>query len=510
MVAMQRCLKLAKLRLEEGRKLRKTRAEWSTSPTRPPARVEACNEPQCRVRNHSFTLSLLGSRAPPQDSYVQQSEEEHNAHRVRRIVLGGVLTFIFVAAVVLSLLFLNQRGWPWEDEDPLTKARTMLSKAPVIDGHIDLPILVRFRYANNVSDFDLHGRMPAHVDIPRLREGKVGGFFWSVFVECKNDGPYFTLPSYRVRDTLEQIDVAHLMIDKYSDTFALSLTTDDIKTAMREHKIASMLGVEGAHQLGNSLGVLRQYYSLGVRYMTLTHGCHNAFADSGGIFVAPAPLHNGLSKLGEALIYEMNRLGMLVDLSHVSDDVMRQALNLSQAPVIWSHSSARAVHNVSRNVPDDILELLNDSASDSAHWRGKGNKTDGVVMVNFAPFFVANDGEATLEKVADHIEHIGKISGRDHVGLGSDFDGIGDVPEGLEDVSKYPQLVAELIKRGWSRQEVAGLSGGNLLRVFKGAEKVAEHMKRQGAVAAMDLYSRRPDIPAQGPDWVGVSHLDGL
>jgi len=336
--------------------------------------------------------------------------------------------------------------------------------------------------------------MPGHVDIPRLREGKVGGFFWSVYVDCKPEGPYFTVPSYRVRDTLEQIDVARLMIEQYPKTFQFAEKADDITDAIHSGRIASLLGVEGAHQLGNSLSVLRQYHALGVRYVTLTHGCHNAFADSGGIFEAPEPLHNGLSKLGRQLVYELNRLGVLVDLSHTSDATALQAMALSQSPVIWSHSSARAVHNVSRNVPDEILQRLGTEEKYGSSYRKKG-KIDGVVMVNFAPFFVAPDGEATLESVANHIEHIGKIAGREHVGIGSDYDGIGSVPEGLEDVSKYPQLMAELIKRGWSRQDIAGLAGGNLLRVLRGAEREAWEMRIKGALPSMALYDKRPDLP---------------
>jgi len=353
----------------------------------------------------------------------------------------------------------------------------------------DLPILVREFYANNVSAVDLTSPMPAHVDIPRLREGKVGAFFWSVYVSCPADVGYdagddFLNATWRVRDTLEQIDVAQLLIEKYPDTFQVALTSQDIKNALTEGKIASLMGVEGAHQLGNSIAVLRQYYSLGVRYVTLTHMCHNAFADSCGFLKSPKPLHNGLSELGVALISEMNRIGMLVDLSHTSDATAKQALKQTKAPVIWSHSSARAVWDVPRNVPDDVLELI-----------GTGeNKTDAVVMVNFAPYFVAAAGNATVEAVADHVDHIAKVAGKNHVGLGSDFDGIGEVPRGLEDVSKYPQLFAELYKRGWSRHDLAGLSGGNLLRVMEGAEVAARKLQQEGAQPAYDIYKKRTDI----------------
>jgi len=343
-------------------------------------------------------------------------------------------------------------------------------------------------YANNVSAVDLENEMSGHVDIPRLRKGKVGGFFWSTYVRCpslEEEGRNFVGPSWRVRDTLEQIDVSKLLIEKYPDTFKLALTSQDIKNAIVEGKIASLLGVEGGHQLGNSIAVLRQYHALGVRYVTLTHACHNAFADSCGYDPGIIPRHNGLSPLGRSLIDEMNRLGVLVDLSHTSDATATQALHHSKAPVIWSHSSARAVHDVPRNVPDSVLELIGT----------KEGKRDAVVMVNFAPYFVAEPGNASVLTVADHVDHIANVAGKEHVGLGSDFDGIGEVPAGLEDVSKYPSLIAELYRRGWSRYELAGLTGANLLRVLRGAERVAEELQAAGTSPVFDLYKKRPDFP---------------
>jgi len=403
--------------------------------------------------------------------------------RRSRTVIWSALTSLFLLGLVL-VFSLNFREWinPLP-KDPLAAAEEILSSAPVIDGHIDLPILVRWSYANNVTAVDLNN-MPAEVDIPRLRKGKVGGFFWSVYVGCPvGDGPEFVNATWRVRDTLEQIDVSRLLISQYSDTFQWAPSTLEIKDAISKGKIAGLLGVEGAHQIGNSLGVLRQYYALGARYMTLTHTCHNAFADSGGFLEPLPPLHGGLSPFGYSLIDEMNRLGMLVDLSHTSDDTAIQALKHSKAPVIWSHSSARAVHAVARNIPDNILQMI-----------GKEGK-DAVVMVNFAPYFIAPEGQATLEAVADHVEHIASVAGKNHVGIGSDFDGIGQVPQGLEDVSKYPALFAELYKRGWSRSELAGLAGGNLLRVFEGAERVAKHLQSINTPPVMDLYDKRPDLP---------------
>ncbi|OCH84240.1 hypothetical protein OBBRIDRAFT_799256 [Obba rivulosa] len=429
------------------------------------------------------------------DASLNGDAAKHDANRWRalrvRLITHGALIVLFIVALVLVLFFWDNVGRAIGalPKNPERAARRLLESAPVIDGHIDLPILVRSRYHNNVSAVDLNSQMPGHVDIPRLREGKVGGFFWSTYVGCpeesyEDDHYDFLNATWRVRDTLEQIDVSKLLITKYSDTFELALTSEDIKYTIRRGKIASLLGVEGGHQLGNSIAVLRQYQELGVRYVTLTHTCHNAFADSCGLQPGIKPKWGGLSKLGYALIREMNRIGVLVDLSHTSDDTARQALKYSKAPVIWSHSSARAVHNVPRNVPDDILELV-----------GTGpNQTDAVVMVNFAPFFVADPGEANVQTVADHVEHIANVTGKAHVGLGSDFDGIGDVPEGLEDVSKYPALIAEMYRRGWDGFELAGLTGRNLLRVMEGAERVSKDLQRAGAEPAYDVYDQREDL----------------
>ncbi|KAJ6497811.1 membrane dipeptidase-domain-containing protein [Mycena sanguinolenta] len=410
-----------------------------------------------------------------------------------RAYVWAVLTTIFAAGLVVLLIFphvLPDSLAPLVGrlpKDPMRAALVILNDTPVIDGHIDLPILLRFMFSNNISAVDLTKDFVGHVDIPRLRTGKVGGFFWSVYVNCPDpavEGKDFLTSTWRVRDTLEQIDVAKLTIDKYSDVFQTALGSEDIRDAINNGKIASLLGVEGGHQLGNSIAVLRQYHALGVRYVTLTHICHNAFADSCGFEPGIIPLHHGLSPIGFRLIEEMNRIGMLVDLSHTSDDTARQALAHSKAPVIWSHSSARAVHDHARNVPDDVLALLGTEEG----------KTDGVVMVNFGPTFVGAPGNATLYGVADHVEHIAKVAGKQHVGLGSDFDGIADTPVGLEDVSTYPALFAELVKRGWTKNELSGLAGANLLRVFEGAEKVSAELKAAGTAPAFDVYDKRTDL----------------
>ncbi|KAI0814758.1 membrane dipeptidase-domain-containing protein [Irpex lacteus] len=413
------------------------------------------------------------------------STSDTRYRQARRSWVWAVLAAVCFGALIHTVVH-HHGGHNKLPNDPDAAAKLVLKSTPVIDGHIDLPIFVRAAYANNASAFDLRKTMPQHVDIPRLREGGVGGFFWSAYVNCANwdgqdEGSDFLTSTWRVRDTLEQVDIARILIDQYPETFHLATTTADIKTAWKKNKIASFIGIEGGHQLGNSIAVLRQLYNLGVRYVTLTHTCHNAFADSCGTLPEK---WGGLSPLGYHLIDEMNRIGVLVDLSHTSDNTARQAIKYSKAPVIWSHSSARAVHTHERNVPDDILELI-----------GTEEGQDAVVMVNFAPDFVADPGEADVYTVADHVEHIGAVAGKKHVGLGSDFDGIGSVPVGLEDVSKYPALIAELYKRGWTKSELEGLTGRNLIRVFEGAEKVAKELQAAGAQPSYDLYDKRTDIP---------------
>ncbi|GAB1518766.1 hypothetical protein RhiTH_001831 [Rhizoctonia solani] len=432
---------------------------------------------------------LPSSHSPDAHGLPATDPDTHtppHKHTSLKITLSSLLTLLLISAIVALVTWFEQ-GLP---SDPEKAALAILESAPVIDGHIDLPELVRVVYKNNITAFDLRERMPAHVDIPRIRKGRVGGFFWSVYVGCKvvvslrkkDDGPDFLVPTNRVRDTLEQIDVAKLLIQQYPETFLLATSTVDIKEAFRVGKVASLIGVEGGHQLGNSLAVLRQYQALGARYLTLTHSCNNAFADSAGISTPVPPTHGGLSKLGEDLVFELNRLGMLVDLSHTSDETAVQALQLSRAPVIWSHSSARAVHNHPRNVPDYILEMVG---------IGKGKK-DGVVMINFSSGFVANPGNASVAVVADHVEHIGRVAGRKHVGIGSDYDGVSSTPVGLEDISTYPALFAELLRRGWTRSELIGLASGNLLRVLEGAEVVARQLSR--LPPSMARYQNRTDL----------------
>jgi membrane dipeptidase len=359
--------------------------------------------------------------------------------------------------------------------------------AIVIDGHNDLPWQYREKKDLSFASIDIAKPQPRlHTDIPRLRKGGVGAQFWSAFV------PASTMKEgIAVKQTLEQIDVIHRFVKRYPDTFEMASTADDIIRIHRSGKIAALIGVEGGHSIDNSLGVLRMYYDLGVRYMTLTHSETLDWADS----ATDTPKNHGLSEFGRNVVLEMNRLGMLVDLSHVSVDVMKQAIEISKAPVIFSHSSAYALAPHARNVPDDVLAMV------------KAN--GGIVMVNFFPGFITPEGaraskemfaeyrklkerikdEKDLERaveqwkkehpmptgsvhtVVDHIEHIIKVAGIDHVGLGSDYDGIGSVPKQLEDVSCYPYITQELLNRGYNREQIIKVLGGNLLRVMRGVEK---------------------------------------
>ena len=361
--------------------------------------------------------------------------------------------------------------------------------APVVDGHNDLPWELRSKVGGGFKSVDLTRVQPRrHTDIPRLRKGGVGVQFWSAYVPAST-----AKTKTAVTTTLEQIDVIHRMAKEYPNDFALADTVADIERLRKEGKIAGMIGVEGGHSIDNSLGVLRCYYRLGVRYMTLTHSDTLDWADS----ATDEPKSHGLSKFGEEVVLEMNRLGMMVDLSHVSPETMRHALRVTKAPVIFSHSSARAVADHPRNVPDDVLALV------------KNN--NGVVMINFYSGFVvpegaramkemfkvgrelrakykddaqfeeemarwkkANDYPAgTVHTVVDHIEHVIKVAGVDHVGLGSDYDGINKLPEQLGDVSTYPYITQELLNRGHKRADIEKILGGNALRVLRDCEKVA-------------------------------------
>ncbi len=370
-------------------------------------------------------------------------------------------------SLALSLALLATAGCvAAAQEDPnLARAKAVLEQYPLIDGHNDLPWAIR-EYAkapHDVLAYDITRRTPGHTDIARLREGMVGAQFWSVYI------PSDLQPDEFVRVQLEQIDIARQVIDAYPETFALAGTADDVERIFREGKIASMLGVEGGHAIANSLGVLRTYYDLGARYMTLTHWNTLDWADA----ATDEPRNDGLSAFGEAVVREMNWLGMLVDLSHVSPATMSDALDVSQAPVIFSHSLARALADVVRNVPDSILERL--------------PANGGVVMVTFVPEYLSPDSTASVATVADHIDYIRDVAGIDHIGIGGDYDGISQEPEGLEDVSTYPVLFAELARRGYSDEEMAKVAGGNILRAMREAEATATRLRGERGPAVITI-----------------------
>ncbi|EIW72733.1 hypothetical protein TREMEDRAFT_67030 [Tremella mesenterica DSM 1558] len=407
----------------------------------------------------------------------------------------AILTTVVVPILLLAgIIFVAIKG-EGIPKDDLGKARYYLKSSPVLDGHVDLPIAMREIYGNNLSAFDLDGPLPGHYDTSRARKGHLGGFFWAIFTECREEeeGKDFMIPSVTVRDTLEQIDLSVNLIEKHSSDYALCRTADDVMAAIRAGKIASLLGMEGAHMLGNSLGVLRTYYDLGVRYLTLTHSCNNAFADSAGIFGDVEERWGGLSPLGRELVKEMNRLGIIVDLSHVSDKTALQALSITRAPVMWSHSCARHFNDMQRNIPDEVLDKVG---------KGKG-KVDGVVMVNFYNNFALPKDQApfaNVSTIADHIEYIADRIGRHHVGIGSDYDGVEVTPAGLEDVSKYPNLFAELIKRGWNQRDLSLLAGGNLLRIMRGVEDVSKKLRKHES-PNMAKYDKRHDLDGHKIDF---------
>ncbi|XP_020622229.1 dipeptidase 1-like isoform X1 [Orbicella faveolata] len=376
----------------------------------------------------------------------------------KTIIIGTVVVVVVVIVIAVPCALLL--GKKDEDETPKAKSYTeraeqILNETPLVDGHNDIPWQLRKNYMNRMANVTLDKNNPdLHTDIPRLREGGVGAQFWSAYVSCSNQ--------YKnsVRLFLEQIDVILRMVEKYPDDFTFVTTAKGIKDAHKNGKIASMIGIEGGHAIDSSLDSLRMMYELGGRYMTLTHSCHTPWADS---CTPKNPEHNGLTEFGKILIKEMNRIGMFVDMSHISHKTMNDVLDVTKAPVIFSHSSAYALCNHTRNVPDDVLKRM--------------PKNGGVVMVNFYNDYLTCSPEAKLSDVADHIDYIKKVAGIDHVGLGSDYDGVPRVPVGLEDVSTYPKLVEELLRRGYSDEEASKVVGKNLITAMEKMEQVAADMK---------------------------------
>ena len=375
------------------------------------------------------------------------------------------------------------------------KALALLREAPLIDGHNDLLWELRNRVRYDFDRIDVSSPQPdLMTDLPRLRAGGVGGQFWSVYVPSD-------LPGHEaVTATLEQLDAMHAMVARYPDALALARSADDVERIAAGGRVASMAGIEGGHSIGCSLGALRMLAALGAAYMTLTHNDTTPWADS----ATDEPVHGGLTRFGEEVVREMNRLGILVDLSHVSVDTMRHAIEVGEAPAIFSHSSARALCDVPRNVPDDVLERV--------------GRTGGVVMVTFVPGFVAPEGAAlgaaameerrrltgthpgdrtaaaaameawwerqaeppaTVAQVADHVDHIRAVAGVEHIGIGSDFDGTRSMPAGLEDVARYPALFAELLARGYEQDDLRKIAGRNVLRVMREAERTAGRLRAE-------------------------------
>ncbi|KWU45701.1 dipeptidase [Rhodotorula sp. JG-1b] len=371
----------------------------------------------------------------------------------------------------------------------LEQARDILSRHPLIDGHVDTPYVIRHLGERPLDVLpEVATGLAGHVDFPRLRAGGVGGLFHVAYAPCDEEptGPDFLQPTNSVEWALESVDLVHRMVELYPDELALATTAQEVRDAFAAGKIASLLALEGSHHLMNSLAVLRLFAQLGVRYLTLTHTCHTSFASSAGDGSPIEPVHdgNGLTSFGRELVPELNRLGMMVDLSHVSDQTMRDAISLSKAPVIFSHSGARAICDHPRNVPDDVLDLI-----------GPGDdQNNGIVMIVFYPSFI-DLHNATHYRVADHVDYVAARCGKKHVGLGSDFDGMRESVAGLEDASKFPNLIAELLRRGWTEPELADLVGGNLLRVMEAVEGVKASLAGERASPA--VYEKRfgHDLP---------------
>jgi membrane dipeptidase len=397
----------------------------------------------------------------------------------------------------------------------LDNARALLRRSPLVDGHNDLAWALREAGSQDLAGTNLAGPVGfTHTDLPRLAEGGVGAQFWSVYVPVSLAG------EAAVAVTLEQIDFVHRMAGRYPDRLELALSAADVERIFAAGRVASLIGAEGGHSIGCSLGALRALYRLGVRYLTLTHSANVPWADS----ATDEPAAAGLTAFGREVVAEMQRLGMLVDLSHTAPPTMRDAFDAAVAPVIYSHSSARALCDHPRNVPDEMLARL------------PGN--NGVCMVTFVPAFVSQqcrewhlglDAEmkrrgldpwdqasraareeyarrnpaprATLAQVADHIEHVREVAGVDHVGIGGDFDGTEDLPDGLGDVSCYPALVAELLERGWSEQDCLQLAGGNILRVMRETESASRAISalRGPSLARIEDTDGQPEAGTSGP-----------
>lgn len=403
--------------------------------------------------------------------------------RKKLYLWGSIGTVTLV--VVIVIIVVSTSGSTY-----VPKGSDALSNAPLVDGHNDLPNNLREKTKNKIIDFKFNQNLKndsiwgtenckyCYTDLPRLREGKVGSVFWVAYVYAS------TQYKDAVAQTLEQIDVIRRLVRKYPSDMQFVTTADGIMDAFNNKKIGSLIGVEGGHSIDSRVGVLRTFYDLGVRYMTLTHSDNVPWADASPVDAPDkAPVSN-LTTFGVEIVKEMNRLGMMVDLSHVSAEVMRLAINASRAPVIFSHSNARSIYNHHRNVPDDVLDLVKNNG--------------GIVMINFYAGFLKdpNEKNATLFDVIEHINYIANRTGPDHIGIGADYDGIEKAAIGLEDVSKYPVLFDTLYQNDsslWTIENLEKLAGRNLIRVFKKVEEVRDELKSENSfeewISAEDLYS---------------------
>ncbi|CAF2405730.1 unnamed protein product [Rotaria sp. Silwood2] len=387
------------------------------------------------------------------------------------IIVGSVGIALSIAVIVGVTVGVVAGRHKSEQKTNEQRARDILTQNPLIDGHNDWASVIRAILRNNISDHDLYNmtqydrknNTPSQTDITRLRKGLVGGQFWSIYTSCVHQG------KDAIISFMEQIDLMNRIIEKYSDVFQLVKTADEIRQAFQAKRIASLFGVEGGQSIESTFSILRLFYQMGVRYMTLTHNCNTPWADQNQVDRANSILikNNGLTEFGKKIITEMNRLGMLIDLSHVSKKTMLDVLNITRSPVIFSHSSAWALCNHSRNVQDDVLQLI------------KSNR--GIVMVAFTPGFITCNNEYTVKipDVAEHINYVRNVAGIDSVGIGADYDGIDETPEGLEDVSTYPKIIEYLISQGnWTDDDIIKLIGGNILRVIEENEKIARDLQK--------------------------------
>ncbi|KAK4541579.1 hypothetical protein LTR36_007876 [Oleoguttula mirabilis] len=443
----------------------------------------ADTEPQTATAPHEANANDTTPNSPydakraNQHSIILHPQSQHTGFFKR---FRSSIFFASFALLLSPLTFFHPSSAPVDPTDYAERTRRVLKTTPLIDGHNDLPWILRIELQNRIygGKVDFEKRLLGHTDIQRMKQGMVGGQFWSVYVHCDTAVKHFEDPSWVVRDTLEQIDVTKRFIVEHADYLQYCADSACVRQAFKNGRVASMIGIEGAHQVGGSIASIRQVYELGARYITLTHNCDNAFATATSSVAAGGP-DNGLSTLGYEAIKEMNRIGMIVDLSHVSHQTMRDVLSVARAPVVFSHSGAYTVTRHLRNVPDDVLRTV--------------KKNNGLIMAVFVNRFLRmkHPEEASIHDVVDHILHIASVAGWEHVGLGSDFSGTPYVPVGLEDVSKFPDLIELLMEKGATDEQIRLLVGENLLRVWGAIEDSAKEIQATGELPVEAEYEGR-------------------